>query len=346
MDFSTDMKTECVLWLIVEKSPTKVQRKFLLKYGKNAKLPSTKSIRRWHSLFKETGSVSPKKRNRKSTVNAAAVIDSIESNPKLSVRRLGNQCNISRESVRKILKKNDYHPYKPQIVQELHAADYGHRIKFAEEMQKNMEHHFLKLLLFSDEAIFHLDGALNRQNCRNWSTENPNWKIEKALNSPKTMVWAAIGSAGIIGPFFFDGNVSGDSYLQMLQTKFWPAFKRLQNCSKLIFMQDGAPPHYAKNVRDWLNKKFKNRWIGRGSDEDSRVLAWPPRSPDLTPCDFFMWGYVKSIVYHKNYKTIEELQDSILAAFQKISPSMITATLRNFEKKIEEVILKEGGHIE
>jgi hypothetical protein len=34
------------------------------------------------------------------------------------------------------------------------------------------------------------------------------------------------------------------------------------------------------------------RWIGRGGP-----IAWPPRSPDLTPLDIFLWGYVKNTVY-------------------------------------------------
>ena len=53
-------------------------------------------------------------------------------------------------------------------------------------------------------------------------------------------------------------------------------------------MQDGAPPHWSTIiVRDWLNEKLPNRWIGRGTDTDLNP-KWPPRSPDLTLCDFFL----------------------------------------------------------
>jgi len=27
------------------------------------------------------------------------------------------------------------------------------------------------------------------------------------------------------------------------------------------------------------------------------LLCWPPRSPDLKPCHFFLWGYVKDSFY-------------------------------------------------
>jgi hypothetical protein len=45
------------------------------------------------------------------------------------------------------------------------------------------------------------------------------------------------------------------------------------------------------------NSTLSNRWIGRAGATDEEWLKWPPRSPDLTPCDFFLWGYVKEQVF-------------------------------------------------
>ncbi|KOC70312.1 hypothetical protein WH47_02815 [Habropoda laboriosa] len=42
----------------------------------------------------------------------------------------------------------------------------------------------------------------------------------------------------------------------------------------------------------WLNENFQNKWIGRGGP-----VSWPPRSPDFSSCDFFLWGYLKQIFY-------------------------------------------------
>ena len=58
--------------------------------------------------------------------------------------------------------------------------------------------------------------------------------------------------------------------------------KRLNN--KMVFQQDGAPPHFSK-VRTWLNEKFNGRWIDRGGS-----ISWATRSPDSTPLDFFFYG--------------------------------------------------------
>jgi hypothetical protein len=57
---------------------------------------------------------------------------------------------------------------------------------------------------------------------------------------------------------------------------------------RIHFQQDGAPPHYLEEVHECLNTHFPGRWIGRAAS-----TALPPRSLDLTPLDFFLWGFVK-----------------------------------------------------
>jgi hypothetical protein len=80
-----------------------------------------------------------------------------------------------------------------------------------------MDPSFLYNLEFSDEAHFHLNGKVNRQNFRYWDTRNPSCYSEVPLHSPRITVWAVIGCQGVIGPFFFHENVTGVSYLELLQ---------------------------------------------------------------------------------------------------------------------------------
>ena len=73
--------------------------------------------------------------------------------------------------------------------------------------------------------------------------------------------------------------------------------KRLNN--KMIFQQDGAPPHFSKGVRAWLNEKFNGRWIVRGGS-----ISWVPCSPDSTPLDFFFYGDTLKQRYTKQWSMI------------------------------------------
>ena len=59
-----------------------------------------------------------------------------------------------------------------------------------------------------------------------------------------------------------------------------------------IFQQDGEPPHWGSHVRRFLVAIFPSRWIVRDGP-----TPWPPRSPDITQLDFFLWEYVKDKVF-------------------------------------------------
>ena len=59
-----------------------------------------------------------------------------------------------------------------------------------------------------------------------------------------------------------------------------------------ILQQDGTQPHYHNEVRQFLNLHLPQQWIGRGTIDNQMLLPWPPLSPDITPCDLFLWGYV------------------------------------------------------
>ena len=99
---------------------------------------------------------------------------------------------------------------------------------------------FMKLFMFFDKAIFRIKVGVNKQNMRHWSKKNPEWKIESSLNSSKVMVWAEMGYPAVIGPFFFEENFNGDSYLEMLHQNFVLGLDLLESSSNIIFMQDGG----------------------------------------------------------------------------------------------------------
>jgi len=62
----------------------------------------------------------------------------------------------------------------------------------------------------------------------------------------------------------------------------------------------------------------------RAGKNDQVCCKWPPRSPDLTVCDFFLWGYVKDRVYLPPLPaTGDELQERITAAVKSVTPDML-----------------------
>ena len=69
-------------------------------------------------------------------------------------------------------------------------------------------------------------------------------------------------------------------------------------------------------VRNFLNCHFPGRWIGHVA-----IHNWPARSPDLSPLDYCVWGWMKELVYSVKVVTQDELLSRILDAADRIRNS-------------------------
>ena len=108
-----------------------------------------------------------------------------------------------------------------------------------------------------------------------------------------------------------------------------------------MFQQDGAPPYWGLIVRDFLNETFPNRWIGRNGS-----APWPPRSPDITPLDFFLWSYVKDRVYRTPVRDVETLQSRIIEVLATVNEEMLENTWREIEYRLVILRATNGAHVE
>ena len=131
---------------------------------------------------------------------------------------------------------------------------------------------------------------------------------------------------------------------------FLPSF--IEDCQSLVqqdfvFQQDGAPPHWGTEVRTLLNQHLSKRWIGLRGAADDVFCSWPPRSPDLTPCDFYLWGYVKDRVYVLPMpKTIAEVKVRICNALASVTAQMLQNVWREMDYRLDYVRVIKGSHIE
>ena len=76
------------------------------------------------------------------------------------------------------------------------------------------------------------------------------------------------------------------------------------------------------------------------------LIDWPPNSPDLNPCDFFLWGYLKDNLYKTPIKDKEELESRIESHIKAISAEMLSRVVDCFEIRLQEIIDNQGGYIE
>jgi len=148
-------------------------------------------------------------------------------------------------------------------------------------------------------------------------------------------------------PFFFRENtVMGTSYLEILQTWLFPRLQK-DEPEDFIKQQLGAPPHFRLDVRRWLNDVLPHRWIERVAHEDLMFCPWPARSPDLTPCDYFLWGYVKDKVFVPPQPvSIPDLKNRITAAVETITPDLLSRVWQELDYLLDVCRVTKGAYIE
>ncbi|XP_073819568.1 uncharacterized protein [Musca autumnalis] len=183
------------------------------------------------------------------------------------------------------------------------------------------------------------------QNCRIWSEENPHKTLETPLHPQKLTVWCVLWAGGVIGPYFFRNNVgeavtvNGDRYRAMITDYFVPELDGM-NVDELWFQQDGATCHTAHVTIDLLKETFNECIISRNGP-----VNWPPRSCDLTPLDYFLWGYVKSLVYANKPETLGELEANIRGVIADIRPHMLEKVVESWTSRIGFIRASRGGHM-
>jgi hypothetical protein len=160
-------------------------------------------------------------------------------------------------------------------------------------------------------------------------------------------VWAGILGEKIIGPYFFPNeNVNAKEYLDLLKMHIVPdieqaAAEQLIAPDEIWFQQDGAAPHYATAVRNYLDATFPGRWIGRRGP-----IEWPARSPDLSPLDFYFWGKLKSRIYIPRPLVLRRLIDNVRTESAMVLPSELRRVQKEFYDRLGYCLTADGNHFE
>ncbi|GFX24980.1 uncharacterized protein TNCV_1279161 [Trichonephila clavipes] len=195
---------------------------------------------------------------------------------------------------------------------------------------------FYKGILFSDEAHFWLYGYVNKQNCQIWSEANPQVYVETPFHPEKLTVSCALWAGEIFkNDEGHNVTVNGDieryngRYRAMITNFFIPEWNN-HDVQELWFQQDGATCHTARATIDLLKDTFGDRLISRFGP-----VNWPPRSCNLILLDYFLWGYVKSLVYANKPQTLDHFEDNIHRVIADIRPQMLEKVIENWTSRLD-----------
>lgn len=242
---------------------------------------------------------------------AERILDHFRDHPEASTADGARLFGVSQWYVWKTLRDDGLYPYHHTPAQELNEQDYAPRVEFCRWLlQEN------RSILWTDECTFVRKGLFNCHNQHLWMHENPHSAYMSHFQHRFSVnVWAGVIGNSVVGPFFLD-RLTGTTYLEFLRSDLPRLIYRqvpLAYTRDMYYQHDGAPAHFQLTVRQHLHQEYEGRCIGRGL-----AVPWPARSPDLTPCDFFLWGAIKTLVYtsEQNFQNVRQLKRAIRRAFR------------------------------
>lgn len=168
--------------------------------------------------------------------------------------------------------------------------------------------------------------------------------IFSTQNRRRINVWAGIFNRQIIGPFFYEQNLNHQFYCTLLQNDIIPAMNNVAAEEEFLpwFQQDGCPAHNTGDVRAVLAMRFGDRVIG-----NDYPTHWPARSPDLAPCDYFLWGYLHDQLYDGiAFENIEALENEIRRILVNIPQQLLINTTNDFYERLGFCAAANGGLFE
>ena len=162
------------------------------------------------------------------------------------------------------------------------------------------------------------------------------------MQPARQLVWCGMSATHVIGPYYFDGSVTGQSYCDMITDFLMPELRRLRLVRTIIFQQDGAPAHTADATIEQLQATFRERLISRRCD-----ITWPARSPDLSPPDFFLWGTLKLKVKRRSPQTIEEMKEYLEEEIATLNQNkeLLRSVYDNFVHRLHICVQSGGGRV-
>ena len=344
------------IWIIqnsASNTPTQLRRMFIRHKNmlSHHLAPSRTAFSRLVHRFQSTGGVTGVNNGQTPFVATPENVDKVrsffEENPTEGISSAVRKLKISFGTIWFILRRHlRWRPYKFKKVNKLTPANEEARRSFCRWILAN-EVNFEQKIIFSDEKMFQLNPAPHRQNDHIWAPFDPDVEVECKVQGPKkVMCWAGMVGDSILKLRWWDEDqrprtMTGASYLAMVRDEVWPEVRGRASQRGFWWQQDGASVHCTDDNLAFLEQRFRGRVISRRGEH-----PWPPYSPDLSPLDYYFWGYANAEVFRRKPTTIEQLKAIVEEVAANLSGEVLRAVMSNFRKRCEICLQMEGGHFE
>lgn len=272
------------------------------------------------------------------------VRDVVRGDRRLGVRAIAEIVDLDRESVRRILTEElNMHKVCAKMVPKLLTTEQMQRrqelcIDLLQRIENEPE--LMESVVTCDETwIFTYDPETKRQSMQWKSPSSPRpTKAKKARSKFKAMMIVFFDIRGIIMTEWVpSGQTVNQHYYVEVLAKLRERIRRKRPLlwkNGWILHQDNAPAHNALSVKQFLANK------------NIPVLDHPPYSPDLAPCDFFLFPKVKSQLKGTHFLSVAEVQEKTTEILRSISEDDLKLCFETWQRRMRMCVNSQGNYFE
>lgn len=318
-------------------------------FGDNAM--SRARVFEWHKRFYEgREEVEDDERSGRpvtvrSDENVQKINGIVRTDRRLSIRMIADMVNTNRETVRQILhdELNMTKICAKMVPKNLTQEQKDHRKNICSDIMDRLKEQpdLLTNVVTCDETwIFQYDPETKRQSMH-WKTPaSPRMKKARMSKSRvKAMLIVFFDIKGVIMTEWVpEGQTVNQKYYIDTLIKLREKIRKKRPDSwkndSWILHQDNAPAHNALSVKQFL------------ADKRIPVLEHPPYSPDLAPCDFYLFPKVKSALKGRHFRSVEEVKAETAKLLKALTPEDLQHCFEQWQARMQRCIHRGGEYIE
>ena len=274
-----------------------------------------------------------------------AVRQAVRGDRRLTVRMIAEQVGIDWQTVWQIITEElRMQKICAKMVPKLLSDDQkAQRMQVCEDTLQNIENdpELLTKVITGDETwVFEYDPETKRQSKQWLSPGSPRpKKAHQSRSQIKVMLIAFFDAHGIVHVEFIPQRQTINQHvyqhvLKNLLTTICHRRRDLFDSNMWLLHHDNAPAHSALSVRRFLAKK------------NVSVLDQPPYSPDLAPCDFFLFPQLKGIIKGIRFMDVEAIKEAVTRELRAILEQAFQDCMALWQQCMESCVEKQGDYFE
>ncbi len=312
-----------------------------------------RSIRGWWKSFK-TGArnkdnISDKKkpgrpRSARTDATATLVLSLVLDDHRITLEQLQQETHLSIGTLHTILHK-DLHmsriaaKFMPRLLSDEQKS---HRMVISQEWLDRIEgdNTVLDQIITGDESWMWCYDPETKQQSSQWLRQGVDPRPKKCLRGKsyrKVLMTVFFDSQGIIHKEYAASTITSEAYivtLMNLRDSIHVNRPNLWRHHNWILLDDNASAHKSYDTLEFHRQVCTDRG------------PHPPYSPDLAPCDFFLFPKLKAKLHGVNHGNVDRLKQAVEAGLAQFTRQDFTMCFQNLVHRWERCIVADGAYFE